>query len=766
MNARTSFDSAPRQELTWQWPLDASTYDQTPELRPGERAALSAIIQRIERSSVHWLRIALERPSLRRLLQPIEDVFTLIQVSDIVYPSSMAALLFETHRRRISFWGWTSEDWVALLNTQANDDPSLQNYVYRGKQPLVALAYLLCNFNDLHLIEQFQSRALAQKVFGDTLIDSASERLEHVLRSWGYRLTNPDFVRAIPHILLANRSPYLEDLTLEALKNIQQCFLSSSYAQFTVTISEGLVGLGILSTPLESAAKQRIPVHMGSMFTNVADEWIEWSKRWKNTTTLQAKSRDRIFREIVMAGRWLFLHHPEITNPTQWTHEIAAEYVAAVIRSTVGEWSSQPTMHDSTKVGKPLAARSISCRIFSIRMFFRDCQYWQWLPYTFNPLAYLATPRSVQAMIGPNPRVISDDIWAKLLWAGLNLANEDLPGFGDGGGAIERAPTYPLELVRAVVIVWLFTGLRKNEILRLQLDCVRWQREDVPIPGTDEILPKDSVCLLTVPVNKTRAAFTKPVDYVVGEAIRAWQHVRPQQPPVVDYKTGDIVEILFSYRGHQLGQQYINRTLIPMLCQKAGVPRHNARGNITSHWARSTIATQLYNAKEPMTLAELQAWLGHRSPLTTQHYVSITPTKLAKAYADAGYFGRNVRTIEVLIDQEAVLNGDAAHGLPWKYYDLGHGYCTYDFFDQCEHRMACAHCKFYRPKNAFLFLLEEKKQHLLHMKQDIPLTDVELAAVEGDLEATEKLIAQLMDVPTPEGPTPRQLGVDKTGSED
>jgi hypothetical protein len=44
-----------------------------------------------------------------------------------------------------------------------------------------------------------------------------------------------------------------------------------------------------------------------------------------------------------------------------------------------------------------------------------------------------------------------------------------------------------------------------------------------------------------------------------------------------------------------------------------------------------------------MTLFELQAWLGHRSLQATQHYAKITPTKLAKAYRDAGYFARNVR---------------------------------------------------------------------------------------------------------------------------
>ena len=94
----------------------------------------------------------------------------------------------------------------------------------------------------------------------------------------------------------------------------------------------------------------------------------------------------------------------------------------------------------------------------------------------------------------------------------------------------------------------------------------------------------------------------------------------------------------------------MNRTLNPRLCRKANVPTGDARGKLTSHRARATIASQLFNAKEPMSLFELQDWLGHRSPLSTQYYARLTPTKLARAYADAGYFGRNLRTMEVPVD--------------------------------------------------------------------------------------------------------------------
>jgi integrase len=73
-----------------------------------------------------------------------------------------------------------------------------------------------------------------------------------------------------------------------------------------------------------------------------------------------------------------------------------------------------------------------------------------------------------------------------------------------------------------------------------------------------------------------------------------------------------------------------------MLCRKAGVPAADVRGTITSHRARSTIARQLYNAKEPMTLFELQAWLGHRSPQSTQFYAKISPATLTRAYDYAG----------------------------------------------------------------------------------------------------------------------------------
>ena len=202
-------------------------------------------------------------------------------------------------------------------------------------------------------------------------------------------------------------------------------------------------------------------------------------------------------------------------------------------------------------------------------------------------------------------------------------------------------------------------------------------------------------------------------------------------------------------------RQFINHSIIPTLCRKAGVARSDVRGNITSHRARATIASQLFNSREPMSLFELHAWLGHGSPASTQHYVAITPTKLAKAYTDAGYFERNLRAIEVLIDQDT-LKQAAADGEPWRYYDLGHGLCTYEFFDHCAHRMACARCDFYRPGNPRSPQLLDAKDNILRFLHQIPLTDEERAAVDGDLNAIDRLTLHLADRPTPSGQTPAE----------
>ena len=103
----------------------------------------------------------------------------------------------------------------------------------------------------------------------------------------------------------------------------------------------------------------------------------------------------------------------------------------------------------------------------------------------------------------------------------------------------------------------------------------------------------DATCLLDVPTHKTGGSYTKPVDPLVGKALVAWEAQLKPQPLFIDRKTGERVALVFALRGRSLATQYFNKTMIPLLCRKAGVPQADARGRITSHRARATIASQL-----------------------------------------------------------------------------------------------------------------------------------------------------------------------------
>ncbi len=165
----------------------------------------------------------------------------------------------------------------------------------------------------------------------------------------------------------------------------------------------------------------------------------------------------------------------------------------------------------------------------------------------------------------------------------------------------------------------------------------------------------------------------------------------------------------------------------------------------------------LYNAKEPLDILQLRDYLGHKHRASTQSYLKVDPTKLASQVTKAGYLEQNLATIEVLLDQEAVRSGAAARGEPWKYYDLGHGYCLNDFWAECKHRMACARCPFYRPKESLADQLLEGQANLLRMLEFVQLTEEEKLLVTEGIELHQSLIEQLADTPTPTGLTPREM---------
>jgi integrase len=579
-------------------------------------------------------------------------------------------------------------------------------------------------------------------------------RLEDVLSGWGYvdQRQHKELGNALATVLLLAGSARLEDVTVTHLTDARRLAPPVPLRSQCLRLSRALAHLGLLDESLPLHPEGHPFLRGDPMYkAGVPSEWLGYAEHWRDLTPKRPTAKRMEFSCVLAAGRWLAHAHRDVTSPRQWTRTLAAEYVAAVDKATVGGWSANPKKVSSGTFGKPFKPRSKAGYLAALRGFFCDLQEWGLAEIHFDVRRALSVPKPIQQLIGPDPRIIDETFWAKLLQAGLSLTDEDVRSTGHN---------YPAAMVRAIAIVWLFCGIRRDEIRRLRVGCLRRQTRDARVPASDEVLPRGTVAFLDVPPNKTTAAYTKPVDPVVADVIDVWERARPAQPVILDATAGAMVQDLFANRGRMIGMAFLNATLIPLLCRRAGIPEADARGKLTSHRARSTMASMLGNAKEPMTLLELQQWLGHRWPSSTQHYFQILPTKLGRAYADADYFRRNVRTVDVLIDEQAVISGAAAQGAPWKYFDLGHGLCLNPFYEQCAHRMACARCPLYRPKPSTLEANAEGTAHLTRMTrmhQVLNLTDDEFAAVTEGAELLQALVERLKDVPTPAGLTPRQL---------
>jgi integrase len=710
------------------------------DLTLAERSALLTALE--PRQLCAPLRAA--RRVLKRFLAPIEDAAVTLGLSESARQKVQRNVLQGMLKYDAAWTRWERTHWIEVARSAGP---------YRANTLAVAAQLGALGGDDL-VCAGGQPTNLARRLFGRAALECEVGRVREYLLAVGYGRKAGEYeslVAALAALFLRVGKADLAAITLGVIESahaVQPPRSAPRTAYFR--IGHVLHGMGLLPRRLRNRT------YPTDAMADVSPEWAAWCTRWRATSTLSPKSVDGVCHGALRAGRWLARNHPQVCSPDDWTRDIALEYVTSLNQAEVGEFVT--TSATGKRGGAPLSPRSKDRYLATLRIFFRDCQEWGWCARHFDPGRALATPKAVKALIAPNPRVIADEQWAKLLWAGLHLEETDLKrGRSDPDLVGRGRAVYPFALVKATAVAWLFAGLRSDELLRLRVGCVRWQHEGGPAAATSHVPGDEATCLLDVPTHKTGASYTKPVDPLLGEAIGAWEAIRPQQPLLIDRKTGERVAVLFCFRGRPLSTDYFNSTLIPMLCRKAGVPLRDARGRITSHRARATIASQLYNAKEPMTLFELQAWLGHQTPQSTQHYARITPTTLAKAYRDAGYFARNVRTIEVLIDRDAVQHGAAARGAPWQYFDLGHGYCTYSFFEQCPHRMACARCDFYLPKNSTKAQLLEAQGNLQRMLAQIPLTDDERAAVEDGADAVDRLIQRLHDVPTPTGATPRQL---------
>lgn len=724
-------------------------YDRSP-LMAQEREAL-AIACRLGVKAKGLTGLKAAKAVLHRFEVPLFAVIALRSQDVRRYCMLRNILYGEMLHRGTTFWQWPSDVWIDLLCSGAED--RWKQYRPLGIHAvLMDLAYLLGGVSDLRAVDQKRNRtAMAEAIFGTDVIAQAFHQITQVLVGKSGRGYSDDYrsIQPLKHdlctLFLLNRSPSLGDLSpavFEAAGTPPHALNAAHLGR----IKTALWVLGILKP--QEAPPTAAALKLEAMDTSgVSPAWLTWCLAWfKQATELPFQRRRRYLEGLFMVGRWLTVNHSAVTTPEQWDEPLALEYVDYLCSATAGEYASahgRRCLVSKGLVGKPLKPTSIDHRLSVLRHFFRVLQdrphgVGSAAPGTiarhFNPSLAFATPRPIKRLIHPDPRDIDEVLWCKLTYAAATLSAADYTATWK----------YPLNCYRAAALLWVTSARRPNEIARLQCGCIRrdWEpamldERDLPVADQKEA----QLCYLHVPANKTKGSYWVPIPRYAADAVEAWERERPiNQPKLVDPKDHTLVDFLFCFRGKQIGNNFINRCLIPVLCQCAGVPEQDARGAITGHRARSTIATLL--RKNGVSLDDIAEFLGH------------TRSEMVKAYArtDPFRFGREMnrandllRIVEGLIDTRA-----ARECKPNVFFLLGRGadgkphFCGNPAWANCRYRLACEKCEMYVGGGQAERLAERLalRDDLFTFQTQVEMTPQEQAAIKGDIEQLTELIEQ------------------------
>jgi integrase len=747
--------------VLWTMPVVPEIYERHP-LTSREKEApkdyLAARVASVERAAC--------RQTLHRLIQPVKDLWRLRHPSDVGKKSRSAVIAFligEMDTRQAAFWQWSMDEWVEVLSTRERKP------VYFTTRPtLIDLAYLLCGFDRLYAIGRLDWLPMAQGIFGREVVDTQIQRLGDYLQGtegYGYsskRAATDRWQRAVSTVMLSCRSPYFERLTREHLLAIaatQDPYLASLIRR---KCALALERMGILERD-DLPQRQPPDLHQHPEQGELSPVWYAWCLAWRDLTVGEfAPGHSNYLAHLLAAGRWLAEHYPEIVSPDQWTEELALTYRAALSEERIGQYAG-PTAQKILKAkevfGKPLGHRSIQARLIALRRFFSDLQKRphsvqgepaRKIPLHFNPHISFTVPDATRRAIEDvEPRDIDLAIWRKLAGAAARLSEADL----------SCSHQYPLSLYRAVALLWITTARRPNELQRLRLDCVRreWDHEMIdedglPLEPSEDILEPETgktVCYLRIPTNKYGGEFWIWIPQYTADAIDACKKDRGMaNEALYDAKDRAFADLLFCHRGKPLGDQFLNKHLIPLLCRAAGdIPPADAKGRFTGHRGRSTRITLLRRCG--MDLDDLAEYAGHKNTATIRHYARTDPLQLHRKIAKADALSQ---IIEELIDLQA-----AAAGQPSVRWFLGYDadglpqFCGLPAHQTCPHRMDCPHCGLFIGGEKAKLLSES--EHVQSIWAEIPMTQPQQLLCAGQKEAVECELERLKGISTPVPPS-------------
>lgn len=308
------------------------------------------------------------------------------------------------------------------------------------------------------------------------------------------------------------------------------------------------------------------------------DRWLSHLLQTTDRAESVRHARDA-FRYLL---RWLADAHPEISRLTELTRDHVEGYLAH--------------LHDyvNPRNGKPLAARTRHVYISPLLQFSRETSQWGWDDVPSRPLLSRSDLPKTPSRL---PRFIPRQELDRLMAAVEELEDPHQ---------------------RAALLLLRWSGARRGEISRLDLDCLDAYPDGYP--------------RLRIPVGKTYTERMIPLHPQAADALRDLIDRARTVGAAARYDTWahKSVRWVFMDRGQPLGKNYLFDEPLEIACRAAGLTDADGCPTVSAHRFRHTVGTQL--AEGGAQIQTIMAILGHRSATMSATYSHISDPVLKEQY--------------------------------------------------------------------------------------------------------------------------------------
>lgn len=303
-------------------------------------------------------------------------------------------------------------------------------------------------------------------------------------------------------------------------------------------------------------------------------------------------------------------------------------------------------------VEKGLGPASRGYDLSSVKTFLQTVRQQEWPP---------ALPRSADVFPGDRPRL-------------PKAAPRSLPEFVMAQIEDPAAQAKLAQPYRLILQVLIRTGLRINDALRVELDCVVRDAQQAPY--------------LRYNNHKMRREAFVPIDDELAAAIREQQDIVLTQWPGATYLMPPSTSRDGRTARHSAGS---TGTAITAWQEACGLHDELGRSfRFTAHQLRHTYGTRLINADVPQEV--VRRLLDHESPEMTARYARLKDDTIRRHWERARKI--NIQGKTIILDANTPLS-DAA----WMKENLGratmalpNGYCGLPLQQTCPHANACLTC--------------------------------------------------------------------------